>query len=56
MTFRQLVAMSLSYTPDLHKWLELDVQHCISGDWWTVELKICYSNSCLKCWTGNNVK
>lgn len=52
----QQLVMSLSYALDLQNWLELDVQHCISGDWWTTELKICYSNSCLKCWTGNNVK
>lgn len=52
----QQLVMSLSYTLDLQNWLELDVQHCISGEWWTTELKICYSNSFLKCWTGNNVK
>lgn len=52
----QLLVMSLNYTLELQTLLELDIQHCISGHWWTTKLKTCYSNSCLMCWTGNNVK
>lgn len=45
----QQLVMSLSYTLELQSLLELDIQHCISGHWWTMELKTCYSNSCLMC-------